>query len=800
MREFCFLLIALALFALLVSCSPPLGSSSKATVAVHFGARARTVAPQADLGISSIAVTVTHLGGTATGSAASISETCTIGDILLGSATISAVASNGTNTVASGSAPLDVVPGANVVTIDLVPDSGGTGSFALAMSWPETTGATFVECSLRDALDTEVDAKNTPTLTPVAGTYFWTYQGSANSGVYTLFITFRSASGGTVLGTFIESVNVFKNLESNSWLDGDGIPRALRDFSAAELKDSLATLSKLVVTGAGLSNVYAPPVLAPGATIAMGKTTSPSISFAPTLVADTGQTISYTWNGGEATSISSGSSAGPLALVDGAAGNTLVITVAASSGQSPTYTVTIVKAYALSYDGNGSDGGSVPSDSALYANNQPVVVLARGDLSRSGFAFLGWSADPFATIATYAGDGSASLPMPAANLTLYAVWSDVPPSEVTGLNITAAAGSLSFSWTPPPETDFAGVEVSWTGGGSGTTTVPKGTNDCTIPGLTDFAIYTFTLRTYDNAGNFSAGTTCQGLPGVVGAGNYPVTVPGGTVNVDVSGGSVTISSYAGNPTTVVIPASINGLPVTTVGSGAFINCSSLQNVTIPDSVTRIGDYAFNSCTNLTALSIPASVTSIGVGALAGLLSVATFGVDPGNPNYSSLNGALCDKAQTRLITCPSGFVGPYAIPPTVTTLEIAAFQNCLGLSAVSIPNTITLIPDSAFNNSGIMSVDIPDSVVTIESAAFSICTSLATVAIGASTGTIQATAFKSCPLLSTVVVRQVNPPTLGVDVFLGDPITSVSVPSASELLYEGAPGWSVFGPAVIQPF
>ena len=48
----------------------------------------------------------------------------------------------------------------------------------------------------------------------------------------------------------------------------------------------------------------------------------------------------------------------------------------------------------------------------------------------------------------------------------------------------------------------------------------------------------------------------------------------------------------------------------TIRNGAFVSCSSLSSVTIPNSVTTIGDGAFSTCTSLSSVTIPNSVTTI----------------------------------------------------------------------------------------------------------------------------------------------------------------------------------------------
>ena len=81
-------------------------------------------------------------------------------------------------------------------------------------------------------------------------------------------------------------------------------------------------------------------------------------------------------------------------------------------------------------------------------------------------------------------------------------------------------------------------------------------------------------------------------------------------------GAITITWYSGPDGAVTIPASVNGLPVTSIGYNSFAGLG-LTGLTIPNSVTNIGNSAFFGCGALTSVTIPGSVTSIGSFAFSG---------------------------------------------------------------------------------------------------------------------------------------------------------------------------------------
>ncbi len=68
---------------------------------------------------------------------------------------------------------------------------------------------------------------------------------------------------------------------------------------------------------------------------------------------------------------------------------------------------------------------------------------------------------------------------------------------------------------------------------------------------------------------------------------------------------------------LTIPSEINGITISAIVEGAFINNTDITAVFIPDTIASIGEKAFHGCENITSISIGSTVQSIGSEAFAG---------------------------------------------------------------------------------------------------------------------------------------------------------------------------------------
>ena len=238
-------------------------------------------------------------------------------------------------------------------------------------------------------------------------------------------------------------------------------------------------------------------------------------------------------------------------------------------------------------------------------------------------------------------------------------------------------------------------------------------------------------------------------------------------------GTVKITGYNGSAETVVIPDTIDGKSVTSIGNGAFEDCTSLTSVTIPDGVKCIGHSAFYECTSLKSITIPDGVTSIG-------------------------GTAFSDCTSLTSIT----------IPDSVTILNSFTFSGCKSLSDVNIPDGVTYVGDGAFSGTAICNnqteevkyidkwlvdsdnsvtdVAVKDGTVGISCGAFSYCGQLKNISIPNSVKYVGGEAFYNCISLTNVVLPY-GITNIGVSTFSGcESLASVTIPDSVTSIGEQA--------------
>lgn len=134
------------------------------------------------------------------------------------------------------------------------------------------------------------------------------------------------------------------------------------------------------------------------------------------------------------------------------------------------------------------------------------------------------------------------------------------------------------------------------------------------------------------------------------------------------GEGLTITGWEGTmPADLVIPDSIDGLPVTQIAQRAFKDCGELRSVTLPETITYIYPSVFEGCANLTDAVILSKVRSVS-----------------GNMFKDCRN------------------LANVTLPDTIETIGFGAFEDCASLRSIQLPEHVWLIGDGAFDSTPIL--------------------------------------------------------------------------------------------------
>ena len=156
---------------------------------------------------------------------------------------------------------------------------------------------------------------------------------------------------------------------------------------------------------------------------------------------------------------------------------------------------------------------------------------------------------------------------------------------------------------------------------------------------------------------------------------FAAPAPESDFEYSASNGTATITKYKGAGGTVEIPATLGGYPVTAIGMHAFVECTSLKSVSMPESMTWIGDSAFAGCTGLEQVEFSPNLTAIGSKSFYSCSDLTSVVVPDKVTSIGSLAFFGCLKLES--ITIPAG----------ITTLDSSFVYGCTNLKKIEFKGT-----------------------------------------------------------------------------------------------------------------
>lgn len=339
------------------------------------------------------------------------------------------------------------------------------------------------------------------------------------------------------------------------------------------------------------------------------------------------------------------------------------------------------------------------------------------------------------------------------------------------------ADNSTIVWSVVPETGTATISSSGlvTGTAFGTVTV-KATNPST--GISGSCVVNVTEWDYSLNGGNAILTRYGGAGGSVvipaAIDGYPVTALG--LDVMANKTAITGVELPDTLTTIEVGAFYGctdladidfGSGVLTVGEASFANCSGLTAINFPNQLLAIHDNAFSNCTALNTVTFGDQLISIGENAFAGT-ELITVTLPDSITAVSNGLFAECDSLTSVTLS------------DDTTSLGDSAFEGCDSLVSISFPGTLTVIGERAFSGSGLAAITLPNSVRTIMEGAFGNCSALTAVNLGLGVETIGDYAFVYGPFTTLTIPSSVT--TIGAGVFLNSGLTEITIPNSVVLL------------------
>ena len=202
--------------------------------------------------------------------------------------------------------------------------------------------------------------------------------------------------------------------------------------------------------------------------------------------------------------------------------------------------------------------------------------------------------------------------------------------------------------------------------------------------------------------------------------------------------------------------------VVKIGNRAFCGCTNLKRINIPSGVEVIEHNTFNGCTSLNGITVPAHVKRIKTGAFLNCTALADIEIQ----SDFDMIGADALSGTAWLAQQKDGYVyfgnvlygykgempekDILTVDRRATCIAECAFANCTDLAGVVFHDGIQKIGWGAFQNTGIKRLALPE-ISVIEQSAFEHCIYLKEIRIPDSVSDIGEHAFDNCPLLHDIV-------------------------------------------------